>query len=198
MAQRLEQRYSIKFCGKLGDSQAKTIRKIKTAFGDNTMSHTQIKEWHNQFKDGRSLVESEPHSGRSSTCRNDQVIAEVNAVAMRDCCVTIGEIAKEVGISTFSRHSIMTEDLVMNGVAAKFVVKLLTVERKQLHVEVSQDMLDFTSSDPNFMNTIITGDESWVYGYDLATWKPNPSPHSRSTRRHQDQRRPAKCAAKSK
>ena len=31
------------------------------------------------------------------------------------------------------------------------------------------DMLDSTNSDPNFMNTIITGDESWVYGYDPET-----------------------------
>ena len=31
---------------------------------------------------------------------------------------------------------------------------------------VSQDMLDSTNSDPNFMNTIITGDEPWVYRYD--------------------------------
>ena len=31
----------------------------------------------------------------------------------------------------------------------------------------TQDMLDSTSSDPNFMNTIITCDESWVY--DLET-----------------------------
>ena len=30
----------------------------------------------------------------------------------------------------------------------------------------SQDMLDSTNSDPDFMNTIITGDEFWVYGYD--------------------------------
>ena len=26
---------------------------------------------------------------------------------------------------------------------------------------------DSTNSDPNFMNTIITGDESWVYVYNL-------------------------------
>ena len=38
--------------------------------------------------------------------------------------------------------------------------------QKQLHVEVSQDMLDSTNSDSDFMNTIITGNESWVYGYD--------------------------------
>ena len=36
-------------------------------------------------------------------------------------------------------------------------------------LEVSQDMLDSTNSDPDFLNTIITGDESWVYGYDPET-----------------------------
>ena len=34
------------------------------------------------------------------------------------------------------------------------------------HVEVSQDMQDSANSDPDFMNTIITGDKSWMYGYD--------------------------------
>ena len=51
----------------------------------------------------------------------------------------------------------------MKRVSAKFVPKLLTAEQKQLRVEVSQDMLDSTNSDPDFLNTIITGDESWVY-----------------------------------
>ena len=51
-------------------------------------------------------------------------------------------------------------------------------EQKQLHVEVSQDMLDSTNSDPDFMNTIITDDKSWVYGYDQSfhhfPYKENP------------------------
>ncbi|XP_049267279.1 protein GVQW3-like [Rhipicephalus sanguineus] len=188
MTERLEQRYCIKFCQKLGDSQVETIGKIKTAFGDDAMSRTQIKEWYNRFKDGRTSVESEPRSGRPSTCLNDQVIAEVNAVVMRDRRVTIREIAEEVGISTFSADSVMTEDLAMKRVPAKFVPELLTVEQKQLRVEVSQDMLDFTSSDPNFMNTIITVDESWVYGHDQETrsqssrWKHSTSPRPKKAR----------------
>ena len=63
----------------------------------------------------------------------------------------------------------MTKDLAIETVAAKFVLKLLMAEQKQLHVEVSQDMLDSTNSDPDFMNTIINCNESWVYGYDLET-----------------------------
>ena len=54
----------------------------------------------------------------------------------------------------------------MKRVSSKFVPKLLTAEQKQLRVKVSQDTLDSTNSDPDFLNTIITGDESWVYGYD--------------------------------
>ncbi|XP_049273386.1 protein GVQW3-like [Rhipicephalus sanguineus] len=188
MTEQLEQRYCIKFCQKLSDSQVETIGKIKMVFGDDAMSRTQIKVWYNRFKDGRASVESEPRSGRPSTCRNDQVIAEVNAVVMRERRVTIREIAEVVGISTLSAHSIMTEDLAIKRVAAKFLPKLLTVEQKQLRVEVSQDMLDFTSSDPNFMNTIITGDESWVHEYDPETksqsshWKHSSSPRPKKTR----------------
>ncbi|XP_054729127.1 protein GVQW3-like [Anastrepha obliqua] len=146
------------------------------------MGITQIKEWLNQFKNGRTSTESEPRSGRPSTCRNEHVIAIVNAVVMRDHRVTIREIAEEVDISTFSTHSIVTEYLAMKTVAAKFVSKLLTAEQKELRVEVSQGMMDSINSDPDFMNTIITGDESWVYGYDPETkmqssqWKHSTSP----------------------
>jgi hypothetical protein len=36
-----------------------------------------------------------------------------------------------------------------------------------LYTQDSQDMLDSTNSATDFMNTIITGDESWVYRYNL-------------------------------
>ena len=78
----------------------------------------------------------------------------MNAVVMQDCRVTIQEIAEEVGISTFLARSIVTEDLAMKRVAAKIVLKLMTVEQKQLHLEVLRDTLDATNNDPN-LNTII-------------------------------------------
>ena len=80
--------------------------------------------------------------------------------------MTIQEIAEEVGISKDSAHEILHADLNMCRVAAKFVPKLLSVEQKELCVEVAQDLLDTTSTDPEFLTTVITGYESWVYGYD--------------------------------
>ena len=74
MTKRMEQRYYIKFCQKLDDTQVETIRKIQQAFGDEALSPTQIKQWFKRFKDGHASVESDPRSRRPSTSRKKEVI----------------------------------------------------------------------------------------------------------------------------
>jgi len=99
MTERLEQRYCIKFCQKLGDTHVETIRKIQQAFEDDAMSITRIKEWYNRFKDGSTSVDSEPCHGRPSTSRNDNVINQVRTLVMQDRRITVRELAGEVGVS---------------------------------------------------------------------------------------------------
>jgi hypothetical protein len=113
----MEQRYCIKFWQKLGDSKAETIRKIQQAFSDDAMGATQIKEWFNSFKDGRTLADSDQRSGTPSTSRNANVIENVRSLILEDRRLTIREIADEVEISTGSAHSTVTEDLHMCRVA---------------------------------------------------------------------------------
>jgi len=67
MTERLEQRYCIKFCQKLGDSQVETMRKIQGVFGDDAMGFTQIKEWYNRFKDDRTLVPVGPQQAEMTS-----------------------------------------------------------------------------------------------------------------------------------
>jgi len=110
MTEQLEQRYCIKFCQKLGGSQVETIRKIQRIFSDSAMDITQVKEWYNQFKDGRTSVESDAHSGRPSTSQNDELIGQVRTLVMQDHRVTIRELVEEVGISTGSLQHILTDD----------------------------------------------------------------------------------------
>ena len=169
MTERLEQRYCIKFCQKLVDTQVETIWKIQQAFGNDSMSITRIKEWYSRFKDGSTSVDSEPRHSRPSTSRNDNVINQVQTLVMQDRHITVRELADEVGVSTGSVHTILTVDLGLRTVSPKFVPKLLTMEQKQLRLEIAQDMLDCVESDSNFLNTVMTGDESWVYGYDTET-----------------------------
>ena len=82
MMERLEQRYCIKLCQNLGDTQVETIRTIQQAFGDDATSITRIKEWYNRFKDGSTSVDSEPRHGRPSTSRSDNVINQLRTLVM--------------------------------------------------------------------------------------------------------------------
>ena len=107
-------------------SKLKLSEEIQQMFGDVALSPTQTKEWFKRLKNGRESVESEPRSGRLCTSRNEEVKDQVREEVLNDRRVTVREITVEVGISTGSVHSILTEDLRMRRVSAKFVPKLLT------------------------------------------------------------------------
>ena len=111
------------------------------------------------------------------------MIDQVREKMLEDCRLTVQEIVAEVGISTGSVQSILTENLNLRRVSAKFVPKLLTEQQNELRKEISEDMLDLANHDPEFINTIIIGDETWrVYGYHPETkfqfsqWKHPESP----------------------
>ena len=55
----------------------------------------------------------------------------------------------------------------MCRVSAKFVPHLLTDDQKENHVEISQGPLANANGNENILKNIITGDETWVYGYDV-------------------------------
>jgi len=76
----------------------------------------------------------------------------------------------------------------MRRVSAKFVPRLLTAEQKDDSVSVCTDLRERDQNDPNFMSSVITGDESWVYGNDPETkqmssqWKTASSPRPKQAR----------------
>jgi hypothetical protein len=100
------------------------------------------------------------------------------------------EIGDEVGISTDSAHLILTEDLHICRVLAKFVPKLLSQEQ-QLHLDVTWDILECANGDREFLKTVMTDAETWVYGYDPETkmqssqWKHSLSPRPKRAQRVQ-------------
>ena len=87
-------------------------------------------------------MESGAGFGRPSTSQNEEVIEKVSQIVIEDCHLTLREIIEEVGISRESVYSILTEDLCMLRVLAKFIHKLLMEQQKKLCVEIAQAMLD--------------------------------------------------------
>jgi transposase len=94
MMERLEQRYCIKLFQKLGIAKWKPFR--RRVSGNDAVGITQIQKWYNQFKDGRTSVESDACSGRPSTSRNDKLVDQVQTLVMQDLRVTVQELAEEV------------------------------------------------------------------------------------------------------
>jgi len=53
----------------------------------------------------------------------------------------------------------------MKQVAAKFVPRLLWEDQRANHLDVCHEMKDRLKTDSDFLSKIITGDESWCYGF---------------------------------
>jgi hypothetical protein len=77
----------------------------------------------------------------------------------------VREIAEECNISIGSCHDILVTKLEMHWVVSEFVPRLLTQDQR----DICQEPLDRDSEDENFLKRIITGDGTWVYGYDVET-----------------------------
>ena len=133
------------------------------------MSRTQCYDWFKCFKDGRMLVCEDPRPGRPSTPTNDDHVETFRVVIRGNRRLAVREVAEEVDISIGSCHQFFTEKLQMRRVSAKFVPHLLTDDQKENRVEISQELLANANSNENFPKNIITGDETWVYGYDVET-----------------------------
>ncbi|UYV74070.1 hypothetical protein LAZ67_11002028 [Cordylochernes scorpioides] len=60
-------------------------------------------------------------------------------------------------------------DLKLKKTPAKFISRFLTNGQKLCRVATCEDMLEMIRTDPEWKDKIITGDETWVYGYDPET-----------------------------
>jgi hypothetical protein len=52
MSEEQEQCVCIKFCVRLGRNGAETFEILRTAFGEQCLSHARIFKWHKRFKEG--------------------------------------------------------------------------------------------------------------------------------------------------
>ena len=165
-----------------------TYQLLQQAFGEDAIGRTQVFDWFRRFKEGRTSVESDLRSGWPSASRNEEMIAKVRTIVRNNRRLTAREIADNCGISVRSCNAILTDDLHMKPVCAKFVPCLLTDDQREQSQKIAGDLLECSCEDVQFLKNIVTGDEPWVYGYDPETkqqssqWKGPPSPRPKKGR----------------
>ena len=72
----LEERYTIKFCFKLGKNATETYGMLQTAFRLSCMNRASVFEWHKRFKEGRESVRDDERCGRSKEVNTPELIGQ--------------------------------------------------------------------------------------------------------------------------
>jgi hypothetical protein len=106
------------------------------------------------------LVDDDECSERLSTRITTKNVAKVWVAILEDRWRTIHDVSDIVKLS-YEINMWLKE--------AKSVPRLLSNGRREHRVPVCSEFKEQTENDPNFISTNVTGDESWVYGYDLET-----------------------------
>ena len=131
MDQRKEHRVCIIVCANLEKSVTETLIMIQQAFGNQSLSRAQVFQWHARIKTGRTSVDDEHR--------------ETHKLHNSWNCCTNSRARPSGSTSDHSQHCwgggnygtcqrVLTEELGMHGVAAKFVPRILRADQKQQRV----------------------------------------------------------------
>jgi len=154
---------------------------------DTALKKSAIYDWFSWFKNGQKL-EDDQRSRRPLTSRTAEMIEKVRQLIQCDRRMTIVELEQEVGIPHGSIHAILSDDLKMRHVSAKFVPRQLTMDQMECRMMVVGDLFEKSMQDPTFLTKIVTGDDSWVFAYDpemkvhSAEWHTSSSPRPKKSR----------------
>jgi len=91
-------------------------------------------QWHARFKTGRTSVDDYEHTGRPTSCTTPEIVARIQELIRQDRRRIIRDIAEEVEVGYGTCQRVLTEELGMHRVAAKFVSRVLTADQKQQRV----------------------------------------------------------------
>jgi len=89
--------------------------RLRAQYGESTLSKTQVKFWHKEFRGGREAVQNTGHQRRSRTSISPENIAAVRDLIEGNRRLTVVEIFQELGtrISYGSVQSIIKNELLL-------------------------------------------------------------------------------------
>ena len=79
----LEERYTIKFCFKLGKNAKEKYGRLQTAFQPSCMNQASVFEWHKRFKEGRESVRDDERCARNKEVNTPKLIGQKVRVRVR-------------------------------------------------------------------------------------------------------------------
>jgi len=186
----VEKLVNVKFCVKLGKSATETHDLLKKFYGDECLYRTQVFEWFKRFKEGREELGDDRRPDRPSTSKTHANIEKVGATVPQNRRVSIRAVAELINIDKETVRQILHNNFNMKKVYSKMVPRLLTAGQKEIQLNICADILQNTENDSNFLENVITCDESCFFflKYDSKSkrqsmhWKSPNSPRQKKAR----------------
>ena len=172
VSSKIEQRSVIRFLQAEGRSGSEIVGRLVSVYGENNaMKKNDVYIWMRMFKNGRTSVHDEARSGRPADAVNEEAINIVRYLLQDDRRLTITDLHRQMAteysyasISRGSIHTILTRELGMRKVSARWVPRLLTEEHRQARMGAALELLGrYHEEGDDFLSRIVTGDESWVH-----------------------------------
>ena len=189
---RYDIRVIIKFSVILGKDASCIHKDLVTVLRENAPSIQTVRKWVKAVSEGRDDMEDEPRPGQPVTACGDANISKVLVSLSDDRRKTCEEISTETSMSRTSVFRVLTNKLNKKKKFSKWVPHLLTDEHKESRVNFSRNFLRrFQTEQNDFLDRIITGDETWVYSWDPETkrqsakWRDFDEPRPEKVRRKQ-------------
>ena len=135
---RTEQRAVIKFCVRAGMTPTDTWKFLNPRKDMKKVSRSLVFSWHKRFNDGRENIQDDMRSGRP---RDVGGVRKVEQIVLSDRRKSVADIADTSGLGLATVHKILTEDMGMSKVCARWVPRLLTDENMKNRVEASEKIL---------------------------------------------------------
>ena len=139
---------------------------MKKVYGDDCVSRTQVHTWFTWFKNDRKDLNDDLRPGRPEVRKRVELVEKVRNIIGIDANFTTRMLAVELNTSKYTIWQILTEDLGKRKVCVRFVPHELNEDQKIARVEYCKDIVETAENDPDFLDSIITGNESWCFKYD--------------------------------
>jgi histone-lysine N-methyltransferase SETMAR len=160
----LAQRHYIQTAVLAGKSFSVIHADLQCAYGTYCLSKTRVFSWFQQFSQGRETITDLPRTGAPVTVRTHETITAVRALVSANSRVTQLQIAQTLHISEGSVHRVLTDDLRLRRISAKWVPYSLTPTQKALRLAYCQQMLkEMQRRGSRFFSELVTLDETWIY-----------------------------------
>ena len=102
----------------------------------NQCSVSVVYKWHERFRNGRISTEDDLRDGRPCVVKMT-IRDKVKDIIRTDRRTTVRSIAEKLSVSCSTVHEILTKELGMSKVSARWVPRLLTEEEKEHRVQCS-------------------------------------------------------------